>query len=361
MSSELVPVEGTRVPGREKKLVLAWLSLTVMSGVVLPFLPMSLGIMLVGIDLGILLFIAGLIVLVVAAAATKGDAISPGSGWVVGIIGFVLLAAGIAIYALPPATTEPGPGPGGGTAMNAYLVPSVDTTASRPASPYTACTSLTLQGISGQTGVGVIWAAANAVYSPDSATSGHFLEKEAVTTTVASGAASFLSAECFQMSFTFQYKQVPSIQGVLQKEPYMLKVDSIGYTVIAQNNQTTINAPVFATQPSGTNAGDWMLLIMDKNSAWHPACGEFSQQGTLPTGGCNWVTLGTNDGTTVDTVVFDVIIDRVGPFGYDTVGSPVGKQDVINFEIGLPQGQVGSTPGYYMPSWTFALQIQRNS
>lgn len=360
---EIVPAVRTRVPGREKKLALGWFTATASWMVAASVLfPMDIGPLVMGLSLSIILGLIGFIFLVVAAAATKGDAISPGTGWAVGIVAFVLLVAGVAMY-LIPATTSSGvnPPPPGSTPLAAYVAPSVDTTASLPASPYTACTSLTLQGVSGQTGAGVVWGAANAVYVPDSPTSGHYLEKEAINTALASGASGFITSTCFQMKFTFQYKQVPSIQGVKQAQPYMLKVDSISYVTMTYNNGTLVNLPVFPQQQSGAQAGDWLLLILDKNSVWHPACGEYSNQATLGTGGCGWVTLGTNDGTTADTVTFDVIVNKVGPFGYDTTFSPVGKQLVVTYEIGLPLGQVGSTAGYYLPSFTYQLQVQRNS
>lgn len=358
----IVPVRRTSEPGREKKLVLGWLFATttwMVAGVAL--FPMDIGIMVAGLALSLLFVIVGFIALVVAAAATKGDAISPGTGWVVGIVGFVLLVAGIAMYAIPPATTSSGGGggSGGNTAMDAFIVPSVDTTASFPASPYTACTSLTLLGLTGQSGAGVVWTTSNGVYNPQNR---QFKAMETLTTTVASGAASFLSAECFQMKFTFQYKQVPSVQGVKQAEPFLLKIDSITYTAPITNNGTAGNtAPVFYQMQSGSVQGDWLLLFRDDASAWHPACSEFSSQTSLGTGGCNWVSLGTNDGTAVDTVYFVVIINRIGPFGYDRSASPLGKVDAINFEIGMPLNQVGSTAGYYLPSTSYQLSIELNA
>ncbi len=271
-------------------------------------------------------------------------------GFAVFAVAFVLVASVGGMWAMQ---IGPFARPSAPQELRAQIGPSIDTTSGLPASPYSPCSSLSLPGINGQTGAGVVWSTSNAAYN---ILTKQFIAKETLNTAVASGSSSFISSTCFEMRFTFQWLQTPQVG--YEQFPFMLKVDSINYTTLAYNNGSAINAPVFAKVPNGAGSGwDWGLLVEDENSAWHPACPEDSQNATLRTSGCGWLRLGTNDGTVTDVFELVVVINRIGPFGYDSVYSPIGKVDAVRFEVGLPQGQVA---GYYLPSTTYQLVIERN-
>jgi len=345
--------------------LIAALSMVAPEFALMPMLPLDVNFMGVVLT-SVVLVITGVFVILVSIAARKAKKplIKTGTAWAVAIVGGLLLLVGVVTYNFGPA----GPViPNVGQSLTALALPSVDTTASLPGSPYTACTSLTTLTKVGATGsqAGVVWTTSNGLYNAapgGSMAGGGFLYKATTAVTKSGGGAGgFMDAECFQMAFSFQYNPSPiNAIGQVFKAPVMLKINSITYTVLQFNNGTTINFPVFAQMPATNGGQDWGLLILSGTSVWQPACAEYKNAQVLPTSGCNAVQVDNNDGTTQDTFKLDVIVNVNGPFSYDTSYSPVGKQLVISFALGLPSGTSGAQNNYM--NWIpYTLTIQRTT
>lgn len=326
-----------------------------------------------------ILFILALIGLVVLLVVWRGANMKTK---VVGVILVVGLWGSVILGALAMAPAAPGgSGTGGqGTALNMVVTPTVDTTASYPAAPFTACTSQNVLASKGTaTTAGVVWGAISsglgAQYNSQGPLQGQFVMQTGDQTAVASGGGK-MSANCYQMKFTFSYTNAPpSSGGGSVYFPVFVYLTGVSYSAPASNlntqpfnqqynNGTAVNNPIFATSYIGQGA--FPVLVKDAAGTWQQVCPNLQNQNlqfqaSLP----SCVGMNVNQNPTSNAITFTVAVDltAAGMFGYATTDAATGSSLTLNFQIGLPQSQaLPGYGGYYTPSLgQYSLVIQRTA
>lgn len=329
--------------------------MTALLGVTLMLSKETYQIVVAGIALSdfALIFI-GVILALVGYALYKGGWYGMKGLGVVIAVAAILAFSGFWLLVATPSMTSGGGQPGA-VQLGMNIVPSIDTTASLPASPYTACTSLSLISQNGaKTAAGVVWGAISggigAVYNPGAGNAGTFIEQQGAQTAVTGGGGK-MSQQCFQMKFTLSYTNVPTASGGgAIGLPIYVNMNSITMASsgldtsplnLAYSNGTLVNVPVF---PSSVGLSDFPVLLKDGAGNWNPLCPNFRatnfQTNTAILNSCAGFDANLARSTGQITFTIDVIVNLAGPFGYTTTSgsgdSPIGSTMTFTFSIGLP-------------------------